>query len=79
MQTNQTIRRNFPVLGNTRYLLEMIRPEIRKYFVEGDNEAVPYSRSRAQRKIVYERTKGLEYVLCHLAQEGMLQLWALSG
>jgi len=57
-QTNQTIRRNFPVLGNMRYLLEMIRPEIRQYFVEGDNEAVPYS--RAQRTIVYERAKGLE-------------------
>ncbi|KAL7496338.1 hypothetical protein ACHAWT_004489 [Skeletonema menzelii] len=57
-QTNQTIRRNFPVLGNMRYLLEMIRPEIRQYFVEGDNEAVPYS--RAQRTIVYERSKGLE-------------------
>ncbi|KAL7446978.1 hypothetical protein ACHAXM_011055 [Skeletonema potamos] len=57
-QTNQTIRRNFPVLGNMRYLLEMIRPEIRQYFVEGDNEAVPFS--RAQRTIVYERSKGME-------------------
>ena len=57
-QTNQTIRRNFPVLGNMRYLLEMIRPEIRQYFVEGDNEAVPFS--RAQRTIVYERSKGTE-------------------
>ena len=30
-QKSQTIRRNFPVLGNLRYLLEMIRPEIRQY------------------------------------------------
>ena len=30
-QRSQTIRRNFPVLGNMRYLLEMIRPEIRQY------------------------------------------------
>ncbi len=27
-QTSHTIRRNFPVLGNMRYLLESIRPEI---------------------------------------------------
>lgn len=30
-QRSHTIRRNFPVLGNMRYLLEMIRPEIRQY------------------------------------------------
>lgn len=57
-QRHQTIRRNFPVLGNMRYLLEMIRPEIRQYFVEGDNEAVPFS--RLQRTIVYERSKGID-------------------
>ncbi|KAL7549159.1 hypothetical protein ACHAWF_012421 [Thalassiosira exigua] len=57
-QKGQTIRRNFPVLGNMRYLLEMIRPEIRQYFVEGDNEAVPFTRS--QRTIVYERAKGID-------------------
>ena len=27
-QSKQAIRRNFPVLGNFRYLFEMIRPEI---------------------------------------------------
>ncbi|KAL9187423.1 hypothetical protein ACHAXT_001526 [Thalassiosira profunda] len=57
-QTNQTIRRNFPVLGNMRYLLESVRPEIRQYFVEGDTEAVPFDRS--QRTIVYQRAKGHE-------------------
>ena len=49
-QKGQTIRRNFPVLGNMRYLLEMIRPEIRQYFVEGDHEAVPFSRAQVRRK-----------------------------
>lgn len=28
-QTRHTIRRNFPVLGNVRYALETVRPEIR--------------------------------------------------
>ncbi len=30
-QTSHTLRRNFPVLANLRYLLESIRPEIRQY------------------------------------------------
>jgi glutamate synthase domain-containing protein 2 len=56
-QHQQTIRRNFPVLGNVRYLLEMIRPEIRQYFVESDDEAVPYDRNH--RVIAYQRSKGV--------------------
>ena len=57
-QTKQTIRRNFPVLGNMRYLLESIRPEIRQYFIEADDEQSPFSRSH--RTIVYMRAKGVE-------------------
>jgi len=57
-QKSQTIRRNFPVLGNARYLLEMIRPEIRQYFVEADDEkGVPYDRNH--RAIAYQRSKGI--------------------
>jgi hypothetical protein len=32
-QQEHTIRRNFPVLGRVRYLLETFRPEIRQYFI----------------------------------------------
>jgi ABC-type transport system involved in cytochrome bd biosynthesis fused ATPase/permease subunit len=35
-QSKKTIRRNFPLLGRMRYLLESIGPEIRQYFVESD-------------------------------------------
>ncbi|CAB9511529.1 Glutamate synthase large subunit-like protein YerD [Seminavis robusta] len=56
-QPQQTIRRNFPVVGNMRYLLEMIRPEIRQYFVEGDDEAVPFDRNH--RGVAYQRSKGI--------------------
>jgi hypothetical protein len=28
MQTRQAVRRNFPLIGHFRYLLEQIRPEI---------------------------------------------------
>ena len=55
-QHRHTIRRNFPVLGRMRYMLEMLRPEIRQYFIEGDREMMPFSRE--QRSIVYSRAKG---------------------
>ena len=48
--------RNYPVVGHFRFLLEFIRPEMRQYFIEGDNEAAPFSRQ--QRSLVYWRAKG---------------------
>jgi len=56
-QRKNTIRYTFPVLGNLRYIMETIRPEIRQYFIEGEKEALPFS--RAQRTIVYQRAKAL--------------------
>jgi glutamate synthase domain-containing protein 2 len=55
IQTRHAILRNYPVIGNLRFLFEAIRPEIRQYFLEDDREAVPFS--RAQRSIVYQRAK----------------------
>ncbi|KNC72405.1 hypothetical protein SARC_15037, partial [Sphaeroforma arctica JP610] len=56
-----TIRRNFPVLGNVRYIFETIRPEIRQYFIESDSESVPFSRQA--RSIVYQRSKNVSDTL----------------
>ena len=55
-QTKRSVLRNYPVIGHVRFLLEFIRPEIRQYFLEGDNEAAPFSRT--QRSLVYQRAKG---------------------
>ena len=55
-QTRHAILRNYPIIGHLRFLLEFIRPELRQYFIEGDGEAVPFSRS--QRSLVYARAKG---------------------
>ena len=55
-QTHHAILRNYPIIGHLRFLLEFIRPELRQYFIEGDSEAVPFS--RAQRSLVYARAKG---------------------
>jgi glutamate synthase domain-containing protein 2 len=56
LQTHHAVLRNYPVIGHVRFLLEAIRPELRQYFLEGDHEAVPFS--RAQRSLVYQRAKG---------------------
>jgi len=55
-QRRHSILRNYPVIGHLRFLLEFIRPEMRQYFIEGDNEATPFSRQ--QRSLVYQRAKG---------------------
>ncbi|HEX5357491.1 MAG TPA: FMN-binding glutamate synthase family protein [Aquabacterium sp.] len=55
-QTSRSVLRNYPVIGHLRYLLEFIRPELRQYFIESDNEAAPFSRQ--QRSLVYQRAKG---------------------
>ena len=55
-QTRHSVLRNYPVIGHLRFLLEFIRPEMRQYFIEGDNEAAPFSRQ--QRSLVYQRAKG---------------------
>lgn len=54
-QKRQAIRRNFPALGNMRYFLELIRPEIYQYFIESDKEGVPFDRE--DRSLVYQRAK----------------------
>ncbi len=56
VQTRRSILRNYPVIGHLRFMLELVRPELRQYFLESDNEATPFS--RAQRSLVYQRAKG---------------------
>lgn len=55
LQTRHAIRRNFPILGHFRYLLEAIRPEINQYFIESNSDGVPFNRET--RSIVYQRAK----------------------
>jgi len=55
VQKKHSIRRNYPILAHIRFFLEFIRPEIRQYFLEDDQERIPFS--RAQRALVYQRAK----------------------
>ncbi len=54
-QKEHTIRRNFPLIGNLRYIFENIRPEIYQYFIESDIDGRPFNRK--QRSLVYQRAK----------------------
>lgn len=56
VQKHHTIRRNFPLIGRFRYVLESIRPEILQYFVETETEGSPLN--RILRSLVYHRAKG---------------------
>lgn len=55
LQSQHSLLRNYPLLGHMRWLFEGIRPEIRQYLMESDEDAVPFSRE--QRSIVYQRAK----------------------
>ena len=54
-QQRHAICRNYPIIGRLRFFFEFIRPELRQYFLEQDNEEIPFSRT--QRTLVYRRAK----------------------
>ena len=54
-QTRHAILRNYPIIGHIRFFLEKIRPEMRQYFFESDQDGAPFPRER--RAIVYQRAK----------------------
>jgi len=55
IQSKHAILRNYPIMGHFRFFFESFRPEIRQYFIESDEDALPFSRS--QRSLVYQRAK----------------------
>ncbi len=56
-QNQHAIRKNFPVIGNLRYMLEGISPEIQQYFVERRTDGRPISKNK--RAVIYQRSKNL--------------------
>ena len=58
VQTRHSILRNYPILGHMRFFFEGIRPEIRQYLIESDQDEEPFSRD--DRSLVYQRAKGQE-------------------
>jgi len=58
LQPSHSILRNYPIMGHLRFLFEGIRPEIRQYLMESDQDEEPFSRD--QRSLIYQRAKGVE-------------------
>ncbi len=56
VQRKHAIKHNFPVIGNFRYFLEEIGPELRQYIVANDKEETPFN--RAERRWIYASSKG---------------------
>ena len=58
VQTNHAILRNFGVLGQLRYILESVGPELRQYLFSNDTEERPFP--RVERAEVYRKAKGID-------------------
>lgn len=56
LQTRHSIRRNFPLIGRGRWVMEAVRPFIRQYFIESETDGAPVP--RVFRSVVYQRAKG---------------------
>ncbi|MEM8844879.1 MAG: FMN-binding glutamate synthase family protein [Pseudomonadota bacterium] len=54
-QTQQTLRRNYPVVGHLRYFFEHLGEFFRQYFFAMDREELPFN--RAERSWVYRAAK----------------------
>ena len=57
-QTQQAIRRNYPVIGRFRYLFETLGKFFRQYFFAMDREELPFN--RAERSWVYCAAKDID-------------------
>ena len=57
-QTEQAIRRNYPVIGRFRYLFENLGEFFRQYFFAMDREELPFN--RAERSWAYRAAKDLD-------------------
>ena len=57
IQTKHSIRRNYPIVGRLRYLLEDAGPELHQYLIENDTDARPFARDT--RSLIYQRAKNV--------------------
>ncbi|WBY16951.1 FMN-binding glutamate synthase family protein [Erythrobacteraceae bacterium WH01K] len=56
LQSNHTLRRNYPLIARIRWMMEDLRPFAQSYLVEGDLDGRPFSHQA--RALVYARAKG---------------------
>ena len=56
VQTQHSILRNFGIMGQMRYMIESIGPEMRQYLFSSDTEERPFNRE--ERSEIYRKAKG---------------------
>lgn len=56
VQSDHTLRRNYPLVARIRWIMEDLRPFAQSYLVEGDLDGRPFSHQ--ERALVYARAKG---------------------
>src|SRR5699024_341434 len=55
LQKQQSVLRNYPVIGHARSAALLIRPELQQYFIERDWDGRPFDRT--SRELIYARSK----------------------
>ncbi|POB14480.1 MULTISPECIES: FMN-binding glutamate synthase family protein [Pseudomonadati] len=55
VQSEHTLKSNYPVVGRFRYVMEDLRPKIYQYFIESDEDGTPIPRTT--RNVIYQRAK----------------------
>ncbi|GJM06606.1 MAG: glutamate synthase [marine bacterium B5-7] len=60
-QKNNNVLRNYPVVGHMRFILIGLRPEIQQYFIETNQDGMPFSDEL--RHLVYARAEGYDETL----------------
>ena len=58
VQKKHTILRNFGILGQARYIIESVGPEMRQYLFASDTEERPFN--RIERSEIYRKAKGVD-------------------
>ncbi|YCM42743.1 FMN-binding glutamate synthase family protein [Verrucomicrobiaceae bacterium 227] len=58
VQNEHTVLRNFGILGQARYVMESVGPELRQYFFANDTEERPFNRE--ERSEVYRKSKNID-------------------
>jgi hypothetical protein len=61
IQKKHTILRNFGILGQARYIIESIGPEMRQYLFASDTEERPFN--RIERSEIYRKAKAAKLAL----------------
>lgn len=58
VQNQHTVLRNFGILGQARYMMESVGPELRQYFFANDSEERPFNRE--ERSEIYRKAKNID-------------------